>query len=798
MQSLNIKRLLLNICVLTAFIGVSLGLLPLVGWQPSHLTGELLAESATAALSPVAADPVELQVWAMGAEGKLLRKMAERFEAGNPDVRVRIQAIPWDGAHEKLVTGVIGGMAPDVCQMGTTWMPEFTAMDSLEPLDSWLSTGASVIPVSTVAGSAKAEMGVVNLADFFPESLATARFENRLFGLPWYVDTRVFFYRTDLLAAVGVATFPTNWPELKRTAEAVRDGLKSRGEPGYALSIPPNDWQILLMFFWQAGGELLASPTSPFMTPAAAGAALEYLKSLFQTGIAPLAAGKDMDLLSAFDSGYYTAFISGPYMISNLEIQKPAMKGLWATAPMPGRDRSGSFLGGCNLVMFKSSTHKPEAWRFMSWLSQPAIQAEWYDLAKSLPSRRSAWDLPALSGTPHLKAFRTQLDSARACPAISCWEQVAQMTQGSMEEVMYNKTDVETAVTHINLEAALLLGRNRSLQPFWMKGVLLGAVLFFTLGGLLLWFQYGPKSPLGGAQQSGSSRFDPAVIWFILPALAGLIIFLFVPIVWSFAASLTNWDMYGIAAPDHVRVVGLDNYWKLLNDPVFWLSLRNTILFAAAAVPLNLLVALGLALVLNRSFIRAIALFRIGFFIPVITTMVAVAVIWRWLYNPEFGLLNIGLGFLGLPPLNWLSNEWLALPSLIFMAVWKGFGYNMVIFIAALQAIPGCLYEAAEIDGATELQQFKHITLPLLNKTLGFVSLMTTIGYLQFFAEPYVMTSGGPLNQTMSVVLYMYGHGFRFYNLGYASSIAWTLSAVILTATWLQGRLRARLEGARK
>lgn len=205
-----------------------------------------------------------------------------------------------------------------------------------------------------------------------------------------------------------------------------------------------------------------------------------------------------------------------------------------------------------------------------------------------------------------------------------------------------------------------------------------------------------------------------------------------------------------------------------------------------------------MALVLNRGFIRFKALFRIGFFIPCITTMVAVAVIWRWLYNPEFGLLNLGLKFLGLAGRNWLADEWLALPSLIVMAVWKGFGYNMIIFIAALQSIPECLYESAEIDGANDRQQFWHITLPMLRQTTFFVVIMTTIGYVQFFAEPYIMTGGGPLNQTMSVVLYMYQHGFKFYNLGYASSIAYVLFALIFFFTLLQNQLSKRFTGATK
>ncbi|OGK06441.1 MAG: sugar ABC transporter permease [Candidatus Riflebacteria bacterium GWC2_50_8] len=293
-------------------------------------------------------------------------------------------------------------------------------------------------------------------------------------------------------------------------------------------------------------------------------------------------------------------------------------------------------------------------------------------------------------------------------------------------------------------------------------------------------------------------RFQPEALVFVLPAVILLVTFLFLPIVASWFASFTNWNIYGISDPSNVVWVGFDNYRQLLADPVFWISLRNSLLFTVIGVPLNLTCSLLMALLLNREFIRFKALFRIGFFIPCITTMVAVAVIWRWLYNPEFGLLNMALGWLGISGQNWLANQWLALPSLIVMAVWKGFGYNMIIFIAALQSIPDTLYESAEIDGANDRQQFWHITLPMLRQTTFFVMIMTSIGFLQFFAEPYIMTGGGPLNQTMSVVLYMYNHGFKFYNLGYASSIAYVLFALILMFTLVQSIVKSRLEGGRK
>ncbi len=201
-------------------------------------------------------------------------------------------------------------------------------------------------------------------------------------------------------------------------------------------------------------------------------------------------------------------------------------------------------------------------------------------------------------------------------------------------------------------------------------------------------------------------------------------------------------------------------------------------------------VSLGAALLVNARLNRFPGFFRAAFFLPVVTTLVAVAVVWRYLYHPRHGLLNHGLSLLGLGPIDWLGDPDWAMPAIILMAVWKNFGFNMIIFIAGLQNIPTSLYEAARIDGASAWRQFRHITLPLLGPTFLFVALMTMIGYFQVFAEPYVMTQGGPANRTLSVVLLMYEEGFRWWNMGYASAAAFVLFALILTGTVLQLKLR--------
>lgn len=281
---------------------------------------------------------------------------------------------------------------------------------------------------------------------------------------------------------------------------------------------------------------------------------------------------------------------------------------------------------------------------------------------------------------------------------------------------------------------------------------------------------------------------------FIAPALLLIGVFFFLPVAAALVLSFTDFDIYGIADPGNVRFVGLRNYTRLLGTPLFWTALKNTFYFALVGGPLSIAVSLAAALLLNARAVRLRGFFRTVYFAPFVTTLVAVAIVWRYLYHTRYGLLNYGLGFLGVGPIDWLGDPRWAMPAIILLAVWKNFGYNMLIFIAGLQNIPEELFEAAKIDGASALRRFWHVTLPALGPTMLFVSIITMIGFFQLFSEPYVMTGGGPLRATTSVVLYMYEEGFRWWRMGYAAAIAFVLFAVILVATLIQFRVQRRVE----
>lgn len=290
---------------------------------------------------------------------------------------------------------------------------------------------------------------------------------------------------------------------------------------------------------------------------------------------------------------------------------------------------------------------------------------------------------------------------------------------------------------------------------------------------------------------TGFERHVTFSAWaFLAPALLLIGVFFFLPVLAALLLSFTDFDIYALGDLDRLRFIGFDNYRQLLQSPLFWIALGNTFYFVIVGGPLSVAVSLGAALLVNARLIRFPGLFRTAFFLPVVTTLVAVAVVWRYLYHPRYGLLNYTLSLLGVEPIDWLGDPDWAMPAIILMAVWKNFGFNMIIFIAGLQNIPMQLYEAARIDGAGAWAQFRHITLPLLGPTFLFVALMTMIGYFQVFAEPYVMTQGGPANRTLSIVLLMYEEGFRWWNIGYASAAAFLLFVLILAVTMLQLKLR--------
>lgn len=298
---------------------------------------------------------------------------------------------------------------------------------------------------------------------------------------------------------------------------------------------------------------------------------------------------------------------------------------------------------------------------------------------------------------------------------------------------------------------------------------------------------------LAGGNLSKASRQE--ALWaflFLLPNILGFLVFTAGPVLVSLGISLVSWNI--LTPPVWL---GIENYLSLISDSDFWRSIWATLYYTLGSVPLGIVLSLLLAVALNQK-IRGIGIYRTVYFIPVVSSMVAVSLMWRWMYNPTAGILNYVLneifGFFHLPitPPDWLQSTTWAMPAIIIMSVWKGLGYNMVIYLAGLQGIPTSLYEAAEMDGATSINKFFNITLPLLTPTTFFVLIMSVIGSFQVFEQAYIMTKGGPAMATVTTVYFIYQNGFQWFKMGYASAVAWVLFAAIMIMTVLQWRYQDR------
>lgn len=295
------------------------------------------------------------------------------------------------------------------------------------------------------------------------------------------------------------------------------------------------------------------------------------------------------------------------------------------------------------------------------------------------------------------------------------------------------------------------------------------------------------------SEQILSRRRERAAWGFVAPAMIAIGLFFVIPVFSALLLSLTDFDIYALADLSNLRFVGLQNYERLLGNPLFWGALRNTALFAVIGVPLTVGASLIAALALNARVVKWRPVWRVVFFAPFVTTLVATAVLWNYLLNTRYGVINWAITSVGLPAVDWLGNPQTSIPAILMFVVWKTFGYNMLIFLAVLQTVPDDLHEAARIDGAGPWMRFRHVTLPAIAPTFLLVSIISVASFFQLFAEPYVMTQGGPAQSTVTVLYFMYEEGFKWWNLGSASAVAFILFLIILAVTLVQLAAARRL-----
>jgi len=383
--------------------------------------------------------------WVMGREGELIAELLPAFEQRTPEVHVRLQQVPWTAAHEKLLTAFAGGTLPDLCQLGNTWLPEFAALHALADLDGRVARSGSIAPT-----------------DYFPGIWGTNVVDGRLQGVPWYVDTRLLFYRRDLLARAGIHAPPRTWREWERALAAVK---RTVGPDRYAILLPLTEFEPLLALALQQDDPLLRDDGrwANFGSPGFR-RALEFYAGMFRNGWAPLlGAAQISNVWTEFGRGYFSFYISGPWNIEEFERRlPPEQQGDWMTAPLPGPDGPGtSTAGGSSLVLFRSSRHPDAAWRLIEYLSEPAVQVRFHELSGNLPPRRSAWADPRLAHDVYAHAFREQLERTRPAPMVPEWERIVTEMQTTAEQVARGTVGVDQAVRTLDRRVDAMLAKRR-------------------------------------------------------------------------------------------------------------------------------------------------------------------------------------------------------------------------------------------------------------------------------------------------------------------------------------------------
>lgn len=415
-------------------------------WPRAALASPLLVLLAPVGCTPRSSDALEL--WAAGREGEVVAELIPQFEAEHPGVRVRVQQMPWLGAHEKLLTSVVAESTPDVAPLGNTWIPEFAMIGALDAL-----------------GERAASSSVIAEGDYFAGAWDTNRSDGALYGVPWYVDTRLLFYRRDLLAEAGFDHPPVTWAEWREMLIALRARFDARGEPERSpLFLPVHEPEPLLALALQQDDALLrdGGRFGNFRSPGFQ-RALEFYVGLFRAGLAPQLGLEVGNLYDEFARGNFVFYIGGPWQIGEFRRRLPAeLARSWATAPLPGRDGPGSSLAfGSSLVVFSGSRKKEGAWQLIEYLSRPDVQRRFYQLTGDLPPRRESWRAPELDSDEHVAAFRSQLERIEPTPSVPEWERILAEVKIIGERAARGRVGVAEAAAELDARTDRILEKRR-------------------------------------------------------------------------------------------------------------------------------------------------------------------------------------------------------------------------------------------------------------------------------------------------------------------------------------------------
>lgn len=719
---------------------------------------------------------------------KFILPVIERFEQENPGIKIRSEQMNWGNGFDKVVIAMANGRAPDICELGSTWMGRFMAEGAL-------------LDISSQTADLKQQ--------YLMWEAVTSN--GRVFGLPWLVSTRVLFYNRRLLRQAGLNPDdpPQTWAELLAAARQIHD--PKSGIYGFGMNAGEGHilYKKFMPFVWGNGGSIFDSDGRFVFASPATREALDFYLQLKNFSYC-----EKQDLLDeAFKLGRLGLAISGSWNFARYPIDAPQLDFGVAMIPRPAENRgvSTSFLGGQVLTLFKGCRNPEAATRFIRFLATAANTLPiTREAMVSFPADQKAYSDPFFHADSRMQVFVEQMKTARHPPVVSAWVEIEKIINEAVEKVIYGTPAAEAlseaADRYAGLEQRLAEKQVTPGQSAGMagghadvtsaasgqSGLWLLVVFSLLAVSVLLFSVYllyvnrdtaAGTSALSAGKNASPIERGQKTLLFLSPWLLTFLIFWLYPLFFSFILSFCSYNAFH---PALFKFAGLQNYLRLLADHDFARAFLNTLVFVVATTPVTTALALALALLVN-SLKRGSQFFRSVFFLPSIISIVVTATIFKSVYAPV-GILNRLLAAVGIPAQAWLVDSGLALPAIIVMNIWVYTGYYMVLYLAALKAVPMELYEAADVDGASDWQQFFHITLPQIRYMTVFILTVNTIRNWQVFAEIFTLTRGGPVGSTDTLVHHLYETAFRYHEMGYASAMAFILLVVILAFSLLQMR----------
>ncbi|MBI2870473.1 MAG: extracellular solute-binding protein [Candidatus Omnitrophica bacterium] len=709
--------------------------------------------------------PVVLNFWELSVQEELMRVLIGKFEEENPGIEVRLQLLSWDSGFDKIITSIAAGNAPDVCELGTTWVPKFSHSGVLRDITD---------EVRDIRG------------EYF--LWEPTLYQGRVYGAPWLAGTRVMIYNRDLFSQAGLDRDdpPKTWNEL---LEAVHR-IDELGPETYGFGIFAGEgdsvWQEFLPFAWGNGGEVLnKNHTASRLAERETIEALEYYRRLKEFSLVD----RQAQVNQLFADGKIGIQISGPWNFTMIPRQNPDLN--FGVALLPRPDKPGgvgaAFAGGEILTILSNSKHPAEAFKLIQFLIRGDNAIEITKLQQNIvPTHKNIIQHPYFQTHPNQRTFFKQLETAVAPPSHPDWVEIQEHVTRAVEEVIFRDRKPQEALDDASAKVNAILEREE--DKVTMSDALITASIllpiFLFIAFKLLTLRKGKTR-----EQRFIFKRDYASFLFILPWLLVFLLFGLYPLLFSVIISFTKYNLLTA----HLSFTGLGNFVSVLIDPEFHNALWHTFFFALGTIPFTIFFALASAVLINRQ-VPFKQLYQAGLFLPVSTSVIVIATIFSYLYSPEGLITQAGNALLDRfslphPDSSWLNDVHWALPSIMAMNVWSSFGYYMVLFLAGLQTIPHEFYEAADIDGAGEWQKFWHITLPQLKPIMLFVMVINTIHSFQVFPEIFAMTKGGPLGSTTTVVYHLYEIGFHRFEMGQASAVAYILFMIIMIFSLLQMRV---------